>query len=233
MRSDSHGTLYIVSTPIGNLKDITFRAVEILSSVSLIAAEDTRHSKKLFQHYNISTPSISFFEHNRTSRIPQIISNLIKGNNIALISDAGTPGISDPAYRLIREAIAKKITVESIPGPTALIAGIVSSGLPTDRFIFEGFLPPKKGRKKRLMDLVDLDATIIFYESPYRLIKTLKEINEVLGNRPTVVSRELTKMNEEIIRGTVSDILSYFNNKKPRGEFVIMIGKNDSNVFFK
>ena len=233
MRSDSHGTLYIVSTPIGNLKDITFRAVEILSSVSMIAAEDTRHSKKLFQHYNISTPSISFFEHNRTSRIPQIISNLIKGNNIALISDAGTPGISDPAYRLIREAIAEHITVESIPGPTAFIAGMVSSGLPTDRILFEGFLPPKKGRKKRLMNLVDEDATIVFYESPYRLIKTLKEIFEVLGDRPAAIARELTKMNEEIIRGTVSDLLSYFSNNKPRGEFVIMIGKNDTNVFFK
>ena len=233
MTSDSYGTLYIVSTPIGNLKDITFRAVEILSSVSLIAAEDTRHSKKLFQHYNISTPSISFFEHNRTSRIPQIISNLLKGDNIALISDAGTPGISDPAYRLIREAIAKDITVESIPGATALIAGVVLSGLPTDRILFEGFLPPKKGRKKRLINLIDEDATIVFYESPYRLIKTLKEVFEVLGDRPAVIARELTKMNEEIIRGTVSDILSYFSNNKPRGEFVIMIGKNDTNVFFK
>ena len=233
MTSDSHGTLYIVSTPIGNLKDITFRAVEILSSVSLIAAEDTRHSKKLFQHYNISTPSISFFEHNRTSRIPQIISNLLKGDNIALISDAGTPGISDPAYRLIREAIAKDITVESIPGATALIAGVVLSGLPTDRILFEGFLPPKKGRKKRLINLIDEDATIVFYESPYRLIKTLKEVFEVLGDRPAVIARELTKMNEEIIRGTVSDLLSYFSNNKPRGEFVIMIGKNDTNVFFK
>ena len=233
MTSDSNGTLYIVSTPIGNLKDITFRAVEILSSVSLIAAEDTRHSKKLFQHYNISTPSISFFEHNRTSRIPQIISNLLKGDNIALISDAGTPGISDPAYRLIREAIAKDITVESIPGATALIAGVVLSGLPTDRILFEGFLPPKKGRKKRLINLIDEDATIVFYESPYRLIKTLKEVFEVLGDRPAVIARELTKMNEEIIRGTVSDILSYFSNNKPRGEFVIMIGKNDTNVFFK
>jgi|TARA_B100001996_G_C18671285_1_gene596846 16S rRNA (cytidine1402-2'-O)-methyltransferase len=231
--SDSYGTLYIVSTPIGNLKDITFRAVEILSSVSLIAAEDTRHSKKLFQHYNISTPSISFFEHNRTSRIPQIISNLLKGDNIALISDAGTPGISDPAYRLIREAIAKDITVESIPGATALIAGVVLSGLPTDRILFEGFLPPKKGRKKRLINLIDEDATIVFYESPYRLIKTLKEVFEVLGDRPAVIARELTKMNEEIIRGTVSDLLSYFSNNKPRGEFVIMIGKNDTNVFFK
>ena len=158
---------------------------------------------------------------------------LKKGDHVALISDAGTPGISDPAYKLIREAIAEEITIESIPGPTALIAAIVSSGLPTDRFIFEGFLPPKKGRKKRLMNLVNQDATIIFYESPYRLIKTLEEINEIIGNRPAVIARELTKMNEEIIRGTVSEILSYFTNKKPRGEFVIMIGKNDSNVFFK
>tara|TARA_B100001250_G_scaffold154877_2_gene133050 strand:+ start:1294 stop:1995 length:702 start_codon:yes stop_codon:yes gene_type:complete len=231
--TDSYGTLYIVATPIGNLKDITFRAVETLSSVSMIAAEDTRHSKKLFQHYNISTPSISFFEHNRTARIPQIVANLKKGNHVALISDAGTPGISDPAYKLIREAIAEDITVESIPGPTALISGIVSSGLPTDRILFEGFLPPKKGRIKRLTNLIDQDATIVFYESPYRLIKTLKEILEVLGDRPAVITRELTKMNEEIIRGTVLDLLTYFTSNKPRGEFVIIIGKNDANVFFK
>ena len=233
MTTDSYGTLYIVATPIGNLKDITFRAVETLSSVSMIAAEDTRHSKKLFQHYNISTPSISFFEHNRTARIPQIVANLKKGNHVALISDAGTPGISDPAYKLIRKAIAEDITVESIPGPTALISGIVSSGLPTDRILFEGFLPPKKGRIKRLTNLIDQDATIVFYESPYRLIKTLKEILEVLGDRPAVITRELTKMNEEIIRGTVLDLLTYFTSKKPRGEFVIIIGKNDANVFFK
>lgn len=233
MTTDSYGTLYIVATPIGNLKDITFRAVETLSSVSMIAAEDTRHSKKLFQHYNISTPSISFFEHNRTARIPQIVANLKKGNHVALISDAGTPGISDPAYKLIREAIAEDITVESIPGPTALISGVVSSGLPTDRILFEGFLPPKKGRIKRLTNLIDQDATIVFYESPYRLIKTLKEILEILGDRPAVITRELTKMNEEIIRGTVLDLLTYFTSNKPRGEFVIIIGKNDANVFFK
>ena len=233
MTTDSYGTLYIVATPIGNLKDITFRAVETLSSVSMIAAEDTRHSKKLFQHYNISTPSISFFEHNRTARIPQIVANLKKGNHVALISDAGTPGISDPAYKLIREAIAEDITVESIPGPTALISGIVSSGLPTDRILFEGFLPRKKGRIKRLTNLIDQDATIVFYESPYRLIKTLKEILEILGDRPAVITRELTKMNEEIIRGTVLDLLTYFTSNKPRGEFVIIIGKNDANVFFK
>ena len=168
MISHSYGTLYIVSTPIGNLKDITYRAVEILSSVDLIAAEDTRHSNKLLKHYNIATPSISFFEHNRSARIPQIITNLMNGNHVAVISDAGTPGISDPAYKLIRKAIEEEITVESIPGPTALIAGIVSSGLPTDRILFEGFLPPKKGRKKRLLNLIDQDATIIFYESPHR-----------------------------------------------------------------
>ena len=233
MTTDSYGTLYIVATPIGNLKDITFRAVETLSSVSMIAAEDTRHSKKLFQHYNISTPSISFFEHNRTARIPQIVANLKKGNHVALISDAGTPGISDPAYKLIRKAIAEDITVESIPGPTALISGVVSSGLPTDRILFEGFLPPKKGRIKRLTNLIDQDATIVFYESPYRLIKTLKEILEILGDRPAVITRELTKMNEEIIRGTVLYLLTYFTSNKPRGEFVIIIGKNDANVFFK
>ena len=233
MTTDSYGTLYIVATPIGNLKDITFRAVETLSSVSMIAAEDTRHSKKLFQHYNISTPSISFFEHNRTARIPQIVANLKKGNHVALISDAGTPGISDPAYKLIREVIAEDITVESIPGPTALISGVVSSGLPTDRILFEGFLPRKKGRIKRLTNLIDQDATIVFYESPYRLIKTLKEILEILGDRPAVITRELTKMNEEIIRGTVLDLLTYFTSNKPRGEFVIIIGKNDANVFFK
>ena len=233
MTTDSYGTLYIVATPIGNLKDITFRAVETLSSVSMIAAEDTRHSKKLFQHYNISTPSISFFEHNRTARIPQIVANLKKGNHVALISDAGTPVISVPAYKLIREAIAEDITVESIPGPTALISGVVSSGLPTDRILFEGFLPPKKGRIKRLTNLIDQDATIVFYESPYRLIKTLKEILEILGDRPAVITRELTKMNEEIIRGTVLDLLTYFTSNKPRGEFVIIIGKNDANVFFK
>ena len=157
------GTLYIVSTPIGNLKDITYRAVETLSTVSLIAAEDTRHSKKLLNHYGIKKPLISYYEHNRFIRIPQITAHLNDGKDVAVISDAGTPGISDPAYKLTRAAITADIKVETVPGPTAVLAGLIASGLPSDRFLFEGFLPPKKGRKKRLNALKDEQATIVFY----------------------------------------------------------------------
>jgi len=227
------GTLYIVSTPIGNLKDITYRAVETLSAVSLIAAEDTRHSKKLLNHYGIKRPLISYYEHNRSTRIPQIIAHLNDGKDVALISDAGTPGISDPAYKLTRAAITEDIKVETIPGPSAVLASLIASGLPSDRFLFEGFLPPKKGRKKRLNALKDEQATIIFYESPRRLKRTLKDIGEIIGDRPAVVTRELTKMNEEIIRGTVYKLLSYVSKHEPRGEIVLIIGKPDPNVFFK
>ncbi|MEC9050453.1 MAG: 16S rRNA (cytidine(1402)-2'-O)-methyltransferase [Candidatus Neomarinimicrobiota bacterium] len=226
------GTLFIVSTPIGNLGDITFRAVETLQSVSLVAAEDTRHSKKLFSHYKIHKPMISYYEHNKFTRIPFIIDQLLNGNDIAVISDAGTPGISDPAYKLIRVAIKENITIESIPGVSASLAALISSGLPTDRFIFEGFLPPKKGRKSRISKIKDEKATIILYESPKRLKRTLKDLLEVLGDRPAVVSRELTKLHEEIKRGTLSELLSYFTVKTPRGECVILIAKNDQNVYF-
>jgi 16S rRNA (cytidine1402-2'-O)-methyltransferase len=226
------GTLFIVSTPIGNLGDITFRAVETLQSVSLVAAEDTRHSKKLFSHYKIHKPMISYYEHNKFARIPIIIDQLLNGNDIAVISDAGTPGISDPAYKLIREAIKENITIESIPGVSASLAALISSGLPTDRFIFEGFLPPKKGRKSRISKIKDEKATIILYESPKRLKRTLKDLLEVLGDRPAVVSRELTKLHEEIKRGTLSELLSHFKAKTPRGECVILIGKYDQNVYF-
>ena len=226
------GTLYIVSTPIGNLQDITYRAVETLSTVSLIAAEDTRHSKKLLNHYGIKRPLISYYEHNRFTRIPQIITHLNDGKDVAVISDAGTPGISDPAYKLTRAAITENIKVETIPGPSAALAGLIVSGLPSDRFLFEGFLPPKKGRKKRLNALKDEQATIVFYESPRRLKRTLKDISDIIGDRPAVVTRELTKMNEEIIRGTVSKLLTYFSKHEPRGEIVLIIGKPDPNVFF-
>ncbi len=226
------GTLFIVSTPIGNLGDITFRAVETLQSVSLVAAEDTRHSKKLFSHYKIHKPMISYYEHNKFTRIPIIIDQLLNGNDIAVISDAGTPGISDPAYKLIRVAIKENITIESIPGVSASLAALISSGLPTDRFIFEGFLPPKKGRKSRISNIKDEKATIILYESPKRLKRTLKDLLEILGDRPAVVSRELTKLHEEIKRGTLSELLSYFTAKTPRGECVILIGKYDQNVYF-
>ena len=226
------GVLYIVSTPIGNLEDITFRAIRILKDSSLIAAEDTRRSKVLLSHYNISTPTISYYEHNRYTRIPKLIDHLIDGENIALITDAGTPGISDPAYRLIRAAINSDCRVESIPGASASLAALVASGLPTDRFIFEGFLPHKKGRKGKLEKVKDIDATIIFYESPNRLVRTLNDILEHIGDRPIAIGRELSKKFEEIMRGRVSDILSHYNTNKPKGEFVIVIGKDDPNVYF-
>jgi|TARA_B100001964_G_scaffold242671_1_gene318140 16S rRNA (cytidine1402-2'-O)-methyltransferase len=226
------GVLYIVSTPIGNLEDITFRAIRILKDSSLIAAEDTRRSKVLLSHYNISTPTISYYEHNRYTRIPKLIDHLIDGKDIALITDAGTPGISDPAYRLIRAAINSDCRVESIPGASASLAALVASGLPTDRFIFEGFLPHKKGRKGKLEKVKDIDATIIFYESPNRLVRTLKDILEHIGDRPIAIGRELSKKFEEIMRGRVSDILSHYNTNKPKGEFVIVIGKDDPNVYF-
>ena len=230
---DKHGKVYLVSTPIGNLKDITFRAVETLKRVPLIAAEDTRHSKVLLSHYNIPTPLISYFEHNKFSRIPKLMDHLKGGNDLAVITDAGTPGISDPAYRLVREAITNSINIESIPGPSAFLAGLSSSGLPTDRFIFEGFLPPKKGRKKRMLSVENEEATLIYYESPNRLLRTLKQLKETLGDRPAVVARELTKLYEEIKRGTLSELYSYFDKKKPKGECVILVGKNDENVYFE
>ena len=226
------GILYIVATPIGNLEDISFRAIRILKESSLIAAEDTRQTKKLLNHYNISTSTLSYFEHNRFTRIPQIVNHLKTGKDVAVVTDAGTPGISDPAYKLIRAAIETNARVEAIPGPSASITALVASGLPTDRFIFEGFLPNKKGRKGKLERLASIDATIIFYESPKRIQRTLKDILEYIGNRPAVIGRELTKMHEELIRGKVSELLSYFNQNTPGGEFVIMIGKDDPNIYF-
>lgn len=227
------GIVYVVSTPIGNLSDITFRAVEILKSVPLIAAEDTRKTKILLNHYDISTPLISYYEHNHFSRIGRIIAHLEDGKNIAVVTDAGTPGVSDPAYKLIRDAIAIGAKIESIPGASATLAALISSGLPTDRFIFEGFLPPKKGRKKRLLALEQETATIIFFENPKRIKRTLNDILEHIGNRPAVVCRELTKIYEEIIRGTVEDLLAYFSKHNVKGECVILIGKDDENVRFK
>ena len=226
------GKLFIVSTPIGNLRDITYRAIEVLNNVQLIAAEDTRHSKKLLCHYNISTPMISYFEHNRFKRIPKIIERLNQGGDIALITDAGTPGISDPAYKRIRESIINNIIIESIPGASASLAALVSSGLPTDKFLFEGFLPVKKGRRKKINSVKDVEATLIYYESPKRIQRTLKHLLEELGDRPAVVARELTKIHEEIKRGTLSELLLYFTTKPPKGECVILIGKDDKNVYF-
>ena len=226
------GVLYIVSTPIGNLEDITLRALRILKEISLIAAEDTRLTRKLLTHYNISTPTVSYYEHNRFARIPKIIDHLYTGKDVAVVTDAGTPGISDPAYKLIRAAIEIGSRIEAIPGPSASITALTASGLPTDRFIFEGFLPRKKGRKAKLTRLSAIEATVIFYESPKRIVRTLKDILEFMGDRPAVIGRELTKLHEEMIRGNVSKLLSHFTQKTPRGEFVIMIGKDDPNVYF-
>ena len=227
-----NGVLFIVPTPIGNLEDMTFRGIRVLKESTLIAAEDTRHTKKLLMHYNINTPTISYFEHNRFTRIPQILDHLISGKNIAVVTDAGTPGISDPAYKLIRATIENHIKVESIPGASASVTALSASGLPTDRFLFEGFLPHRKGRRKKLERLANLEATIIFYESPMRLIKTLNDILEFIGDRPAVIGRELTKVHEEYQRGKVSELINYFKENKPRGEFVVMIGKDDKNVYF-
>jgi 16S rRNA (cytidine1402-2'-O)-methyltransferase len=227
-----NGVLFIVPTPIGNLEDMTFRGIRVLNECTLIAAEDTRHTKKLLMHYNINTPTISYFEHNRFTRIPQIVDHLISGKNVSVVTDAGTPGISDPAYKLIRATIENHIKVESIPGASASVTALSASGLPTDRFLFEGFLPHRKGRRKKLERLANLEATIIFYESPMRLIRTLNDILEFIGDRPAVIGRELTKVHEEYQRGKVSELINYFKENKPRGEFVVMIGKDDKNVYF-
>lgn len=232
-KAHAPGSVFLVSTPIGNLKDITYRAVEVLKTVPLIAAEDTRQTRKLLDRYRISTSLISYYEHNRYNRIPQILNHLEAGNDIAVVTDAGTPGISDPAYRLIREAIQHEIRIISIPGPTAAVSSLTTSGLPTDRFLFEGFLPPKKGRKKRLTALKDVEGTIVFFENPRRIPRTLKDILEYIGDRPAVVCRELTKIHEEVTRGTVQELHTYYQQHPPKGECVILIGKDDPHVYFQ
>ncbi len=216
--------LYIVPTPIGNLKDITYRAVEVLGSVDLILAEDTRQAKKLLNHYNIKTPLQSHHMFNEHKSVEAVSSKILSGQTIALISDAGTPGISDPGFLLVRTCVEKQIEVETLPGPTALIPALVNSGLPCDRFCFEGFLPPKKGRNKRITGLVEETRTMIFYESPYRLVKTLDELAIHFGSdREATVSRELSKIFEENMRGTLASLSEYYTNKPPKGEIVITV----------
>ena len=220
------GTLFLVSTPIGNLKDISSRALETLESVDLIAAEDTRISGRLLKEYQISTRMISFYEQNEKNKLVEIIDRLKSGENIAIISDAGTPTISDPGYRLVRQAHLDRIKVSAIPGPSSVINAMSVSGLPTDHFYFEGFLPRKKGRLTRFKFLAALPSTVVIFESPMRLIKTLKDIDKYIGNRIVCVCREMTKIHEEIFRGSIWKTLNHFQNKTSiKGELVILIAK--------
>ena len=216
--------LFIVPTPIGNLKDITIRAIDTLQTVDIIYAEDTRTSSKLLSHYEISTPMQSFHMHNEHAKVNNIVSGLKQGKTGAIISDAGTPGISDPGFSLVRACIENDIEVECLPGPTALIPALINSGLPCEKFSFEGFLPAKKGRAKRLKEIATQKKTMIFYESPHRLIKTLKDFFEYFGTKRQVsVSREISKKFEETIRGTLSQAIDHFEKNKPKGEFVIVL----------
>ena len=219
----SRGTLYLVATPIGNLDDITHRAIKVLSGVDLVAAEDTRKTKILLDHYAISKPMLSYFSYNERQRTPQLIEKLLQGTSIALVSDAGTPGISDPAFRIVQSALDSGIPIVPIPGPSAFVSALIVSGLPTGRFVFEGFLPVKKGRKTKLEILRTEPRTIILYESPHRILKTLGEIQASFGDRQVVVARELTKKFEEIVRGKLSMVLSQLTAKPTRGEYVIII----------
>jgi 16S rRNA (cytidine1402-2'-O)-methyltransferase len=221
------GTLYIVSTPIGNLQDITHRAVHILQSVDCIAAEDTRTSHILLDHLGITKPLVSYYAHNEVRRIPELIDRLHRGEAVALITDAGTPGISDPAFAIVRETLRHGYRVVPVPGASALLAALVVSGLPTDRFVFEGFLPTKKGRQKRIEFLREEERTIVLYEAPHRLLRTLSEIHSVIGDRGVAVARELTKKFEEVHRGTLAEVLRVVEKKAPRGEYVIVIAGAD------
>ena len=216
--------LYVVPTPIGNLDDITIRAIKILESVDIILCEDTRRSKKLLNHIGVKSNLKSHHKFNEHKELEKVVEKIILGNDVALITDAGTPGISDPGFLIIRSCIARKIKVECLPGPTALIPGIVLSGLPMEKFIFEGFLPLKKGRSSKLKVLSFETRTMIFYESPHKLIKTLNDFQSTFGSeRKISVSRELTKIYEETKRGSINEIIKIFENKKPKGEFVIVV----------
>jgi 16S rRNA (cytidine1402-2'-O)-methyltransferase len=231
MSENQQTALYLIPTPIGNLADITLRAIEILKSVSLVLAEDTRTSGFLLKHYNINKPIQSFHNHNEHRVLSTLIDRLKAGETMALVSDAGTPGISDPGFLIARECLKEGLAIECLPGATAFVPALIKSGLPADRFSFEGFLPQKKGRMTMMKELAEEKRTMIFYESPYRLVKTLTQFSEYFGaNRKASVSRELTKKFEETVNGTIQEVLTHFSSKEVKGEIVIVVaGKDDRN----
>ena len=220
------GTLFLVATPIGNLADITHRAIDVLTRVALIACEDTRHTRKLLQHYGIATKTISYHEHNEQQRARELIEILKRGEDVAVVSDAGTPAINDPGFRLVRAAIENDVPVVPVPGPSALIAALIAAGLPTDEFFFGGFLPARaNARRTRLGELRSVPGTLVFYEAPHRLAEALKDSYEILGEREAVVARELTKLHEEIRRGRLSELAQHYSSEEPRGEIVLIIDR--------
>ena len=223
------GILYIVPTPVGNMEDMTFRAIRVLKEVDLVLAEDTRTSGILLKHYEIKNQLMSHHKFNEHGTSAGIVGRLLAGENVALISDAGTPGISDPGFFLVREAVRAGVEVQCLPGATAFVPALVSSGLPCDRFVFEGFLPQKKGRQTRLEALRDEQRTMVFYESPYRLVKTLQQLAEVFGSdRQVSVCREISKVHEESVRGSLDEVFAHFKEKEPKGEIVIVLkGKSE------
>lgn len=223
------GTLYVVATPIGNLEDMSYRAIRVLKEADLIACEDTRHTAKLLQHYGIDKTTVSYHEHNEAERAEELVAKLEQALTIAQVSDAGTPGVSDPGYRVIKLAIERGVQVVPVPGPSALLAALAASGLPTDSFEFHGFLPAKSGHRRSLLEsLRDSQNTIVVYEAPHRISETMQDIVELLGaERPVVLARELTKIHEEFVRGTAADVLARVRTQEPKGEITLLIGKSE------
>jgi 16S rRNA (cytidine1402-2'-O)-methyltransferase len=218
------GTLFLVATPIGNLDDISYRALETLRSAVLIAAEDTRQTKKILQRYEIATPTLSYHEHNKISRVEDVLDALATGD-VALVSDAGMPGLNDPGYELVQAALKAGYSISAIPGPSAPVMALVISGLPTDAFLFLGYLPRRRAeRRRRLEEVAQLPYTLIFLEAPHRILEGLEDISAVLGDRPMAAARELTKVYEEVVRGTVQEVYDHFQQNEPRGEFTLVIG---------
>jgi 16S rRNA (cytidine1402-2'-O)-methyltransferase len=225
LTEDAKGTLYLCATPIGNLEDITLRALRILREVDLIAAEDTRHTRKLLSHFQIHTPLTSYHQHNRKKKGEYLLNSVLSGKNVAVVSDAGMPGVSDPGSELVAEAVENGCEVIPVPGPSAAITALVVSGLPTDAFVFAGFLPTaKKARVEKLKELSRQRCTLIFYEAPHRIKETLAVLLKAFGNRPAAAAREMTKLHEEVIRGSLKDLADHFNLIEPRGEFTLVVG---------